>query len=159
MNLAKLSDLPVYQTQIKAAAPVVTVEKVQQLERAMRAMPGQITEEQTTAHHFCDGMYAREFFLPSGALVVGKMHSKESFFLLVKGEATFSTADGTVRRIKAPYMAVTQVNSKRVVLAHEDCIFLTFHPNPDNAQDKTVLEARFIVPEALPAPEDKERLT
>lgn len=140
-------------------APVVTPALARELELAIRQLPDQFTEDQLTAHHFCAGLYAREFYLPAGAVVVGKTHAKESFFLMIRGEASFSTADGTVQRIRAPYMAVTQPGSKRVVLAHEDTVFLTFHPNPDDVQDLEILEQRFIVPEALPAPEVQEKLT
>jgi hypothetical protein len=138
---------------------VATVEKVKALERAMHSWPTQIDVKELTNHHFCEGVYAREFFLPAGVVAVGKMHAKESFFLMVKGDATISTADGSVQRIQAPYMAVTQPGSKRVVAAHEDTIFLTFHPNPDNEQDLVLLEQRFIIPEALPAPDELEKIT
>ena len=136
--------------------PVATLDKVRELESVMMKMDGQIPWEQLTSHHFCDGVYARQFFLPAGVCAVGKMHAKESFFLLVSGEASISTEDGTVHRIKAPYMAVTQPGSKRVVFGHEDTIFLTFHPNEDNERDMELLERKFIIPEALPAPDGKE---
>ena len=138
----------------------VTLEQVRALEAALRQFPPemQYTEEQLTRHHFCAGLYAREYFLPAGGVAVGKQHAKESFFLLVQGEASFSTAEGTVQTFTAPYMAVTQPGSKRVVWAHTDALFLTFHPNPDDEHDLVQLEARYILPEALPAPEAKELL-
>lgn len=142
----------------KIDVPIATLDKVRKLESVMKQMPGQIPAEELTSHHFCAGMYCREYFLPAGVVAVGKMHAKESFFLMVAGEATISTADGSVRRIRAPYMAVTQPGSKRVVAAHVDTIFLTFHPNPDDERDMEVLEARYIIPEALPAPDEKELL-
>jgi len=142
----------------RTEAHVATLDKVRKLEEIMRQMPGQIPAEELTSHHFCQGVYCREYFLPAGGVAVGKMHAKESFFLIVAGEATISTADGSVHRIRAPYMAVTQPGSKRVVAAHEDTIFLTFHPNPDDEQDLVLLEERYITPEALPAPESKELL-
>lgn len=140
---------------------VATLEKVRALESVIKELPkeDQIDWELLTSHHFCEGVYAREFFLPAGTVAVGKMHAKESFFLLVMGDATISTEGGVVQRIRAPYMAVTQPGSKRVVFAHEDTLFLTFHPNPDDERDMERLEARYIIPEALPAPEKHEELT
>lgn len=131
---------------------------VRELEATMRQMDGQFTEDQLTRHHFCAGMYAREFHLPAGGIAVGKQHAKESFFLLVSGEAAFSVEDGSVQQICAPYMAITQPGSKRVVWALTDTLFLTFHPNPDDERDLIQLEQRYIAPEALPAPDAKEFL-
>ena len=139
----------------------ITLDGLRSLEAALQKLPPErrLTEEQTTSHHFCDGVYCREFFLPAGAVAVGKMHKRESFFMLVSGVATMSIADGTVLQIRAPYMAVTQPGSKRLVYAHEDATFLTFHPNPENEQDLVRLEEKFIIPMALPAPEEPEKLT
>lgn len=136
----------------------VSLEKVRELEAVLKQFPEELkyTEEQLTNHHFCKGMYGREYFLPAGGVAVGKQHAEESFFLLVMGTARFSIADGTVQEISAPYMAVTQPGSKRVVYAITDSLFLTFHPNPENTQDLKQLEARIIIPEALPAPEHQE---
>lgn len=144
----------------RSEAPVATLDMVRAMEAAMRQLPPEelFTEEQLTSHHFCNGVYCREFFLPAGGVAVGKMHAKESFFLIVKGVARISTADGTVHTITAPFMAVTQPNSKRVVFAIEDTIFLTFHPNPDDEHDLVRLEQTYIIPEALPAPKAKELL-
>ena len=129
------------------------MDQVYELEKILKQMHGQIPREEVTSHHFCKGIYCREYFMPAGTVAVGLKHAHESFFLLVKGTARFSTADGTVMTVTAPYMAVTQPGSKRVVYAFEDSIFLTFHPNPDDVQDMEILEQRYIIPEALPAPE------
>jgi hypothetical protein len=45
------------------------------------------------------------------------------------------------------------------VFAHEDCICLNLHANPDDERDLVLLEDRYITPEALPAPDEKELLT
>jgi hypothetical protein len=44
------------------------------------------------------------------------------------------------------------------VYAHEDCICLNLHANPDDERDLALLEDRYITPEALPAPDEKELL-
>jgi hypothetical protein len=111
---------------------------------------GKETCDQLTSHFFCEGLYMREFFLPAGALVVGRVHREESFFMVIVGDATISLADGSIRRVRAPYLAVTQPGGQRVVAAHEDTVFLTFHPNPDNGRDIDALEARLSEPEYQP---------
>lgn len=140
---------------MNAVAPVhfAPIEKVRELEALMRQMPDQLNEADYTSHHFCAGMYARQLCVPKGATIVGKQHAKQNFFVLVAGEMSVSTADGSIVRIRAPFMCVTQPGDKRVGYAHEDSICINFHPNPDDETDMEVLEARYILPEALPAPD------
>lgn len=131
-------------------APKITPERVKQLGRIIQQIPGHWDIEACkvlTSHFFCDGIYMREFFLPSGMLAVGLVHRYESFFMIVVGEATITTADGSVRRVKAPFIAVTQPGGQRVVAAHEDTVFLTFHANPSNSRDIDEIEARLQIRE------------
>lgn len=136
----------------------VTLNPVQKLAETIRQIPGHSSMEEYTYHHFCRGLYARELFIPAGTTAVGKIHAQQNFFLLVKGELEMATAEGPVR-LQAPYMVVTEPGTQRAVYAHEDCICLTFHPNPDDERDLDQLEARYITPEALPAPDTQEKLT
>lgn len=124
-----------------------TYTQIRRLEAAIPAALPEIGIDSLTAHEFCDGVYARKFFLPQGAVVVGKMHGKENFFLLVQGEVSILTEGGKVRRIKAPYMTITREGTKRVVYAHKDALMLTFHGNPDNSVDMDELEEQYIIPE------------
>jgi hypothetical protein len=106
--------------------------------------------DKLTSHHFCEGLYCRQFDLPAGGVAVGKMHGEESFFLLMKGRASFSTEDGMVT-VEAPFMTTTTPGSKRVVYAHTDCTWLTFHPNPENHREIPKLEQRIIIPDPQPS--------
>ena len=132
-------------------------EQVRALESVMRQMPGSTNMADFTSHHFCAGMYVRELFLPAGTTAIGKTHAQQNVFLLVKGELTMATPEGPVR-VRAPFMAITQPGDKRAVYAHEDSVCMNFHPNPDDERDLEVLEGRYIIPEALPAPDAKELL-
>lgn len=136
-----------------------TVNPVAQLEAALHALPDElkINPDDFTTHHFCAGMYARELFIPAGAVIVGKTHAVQNFFILVKGELLLASPEGPVR-VRAPFMAVTQPGDKRAGLALEDSVCLNFHANPDDEQDLEVLETRYVIPEALPAPPAKELL-
>ena len=61
------------------------MEKLQQLEQAMREEIEEIPIDDLTSHQWCDGVYCRRFFLPKGALVVSKVHRKQNWFLLFDG--------------------------------------------------------------------------
>jgi hypothetical protein len=54
-------------------------------------------------------------------------------------------------------MAVTEPGDKRAGFALTDCVCMNIHANPDDVRDMAALESRYIMPEALPAP-DKELL-
>lgn len=134
----------------KSIVPQRNVEKYTALRKMEAAIPQEletISIDDLTDHAWCDGVYRREFFLPKGAIVVSKIHQIENWFLLFSGEISVASADGSVIRVKAPYMAKTEVGTKRAVYAHEDSVMYTFHGNPDNESDLEVLEARYIEPE------------
>lgn len=122
--------------------------KVHRLEAAIRDELPCYDISQLTAHHFCKGMYARELFIPQGAVVVGKMHAKENFFLLAMGELSLLTPEGVIR-VRGPHLAVTRPGDKRAVYAHTDAICYNFHPNENDERDMDALESRYIVPAGL----------
>lgn len=131
-------------------------QNIRRLEAAIPLVLDPLPIDEVTKHAFCDGVYRREFFLPKGYVVVSKIHRIENWFLLFSGEISIASGDGTVVRVKAPYMSKTQVDTKRVVYAHEDSVMYTFHGNADNESDLEVLENRYVekeAPAALPAGE------
>ena len=136
---------------------VPVINPVRELQAALERMPDKLDIDALTSHHFCGGLYARELFIPAGTALVGKTHAQQNFFVLVKGTLTLATPNGPVT-VTAPYMVVTQPGDQRAGFAHDDCICLNFHPNPDDERDMEVLEQRYITPEALPAPDEKELL-
>lgn len=164
MTARTLFDVVPYETHVPAAplvdggAPAPAYAAIRRMEAAIPLALETIPIDSLTSHAFCDGVYRREFFLPKHAIVVSKIHKKENWFLLYSGEVSIASHDGSVVRVKAPYMAVTQPGTKRVVYAHEDTVMYTFHGNPDNETDTEILEERYILPEAKPtlsAPETR----
>lgn len=125
-------------------------ERIRKLEAAIPLVMQEIPIDQMTSHDFCDGVYCRKFVLPKDAVVVSKVHAKENWFLLFSGEVSIASHDGTVKRIKAPWLSVTEPGTKRVVYAHDDAVMYTFHGNPDNEKNVDLLEERYIVPESKP---------
>lgn len=78
-------------------------------------------------HTFCDKQYVREIFNPAGSMLVTKIHKVEHPFFLLKGEMSILSEEGEML-ITAPYYGVTPVGTKRVIMAHTDCTFVTVHP-------------------------------
>lgn len=82
--------------------------------------------ELSTTHKWADGMYARILPRPAGALIVGKVHKKEHFYIVAKGEVEVRSEDG-VRRLVAGDVLVSKPGTKRAVLAILDSVCLTVH--------------------------------
>jgi quercetin dioxygenase-like cupin family protein len=86
-------------------------------------------------HHFAPGMYGREFHLPKGYVVVGKIHKHSHLSTIIKGDVSVLTENG-VERLTAPHVFVSYPGAKRVVYAHEDTIWVTFHPTEETDLEK-----------------------
>lgn len=77
----------------------------------------------------CDGMYLREMTIPKGTVLTGKIHIREHVSVILKGDITIVTEEGT-RRIVAPCILISPPGTKRVGFAHEDTTWTTIHATP-----------------------------
>ena len=102
----------------------------------MLSMPQAETE---TKHHFADGIYARELFIPAGVCLVGALHKTNHLFTVSQGECVAVTHEGR-EEIKAPYMGQTQPGMKRVIYAITDTVWTTFHVTEETDVDKVAKE-------------------
>ena len=116
---------------------------IERLQAEMAKMP---QAELTTEHYFADGMYCRYLPRPAGTLIVGKVHRKEHFYMVVSGRVRVTTDDGVVD-ISAPRVIVSKPGTKRAVLALEDSVCLTVH-RTDNT-DLEEIEAELVEPDVL----------
>lgn len=110
-------------TDLVALPNVPTRDQIEALQVELQKLP---PAEPVTEHHFADGMYARSVSRVAGTLVVGKVHKKEHFFVLVSGEMTVWTEAG-MKRVTAPFIWVSKPGTKRVTLAHTDSTAMTVH--------------------------------
>jgi len=77
-------------------------------------------------HRFADNVYAREIFLPRDSVVVGKIHRFGHLNVITKGHVSVLTEFG-VEELRAPCTFISKPGTKRVVYAHEDTVWTTFH--------------------------------
>jgi mannose-6-phosphate isomerase-like protein (cupin superfamily) len=125
---------------------------VQQLQAVMATMP---QFEPETEHYFADGMYCRVVARPAGAVIVGKTHKREHFYMVVQG-AVAVVQDGAEEKVyRAPAIIVSKPGTKRAVVALEDSVCLTVHRT--NETDLAKIEAELIEhdPTALFGPDNK----
>ena len=82
-------------------------------------------------HHFADGIYARELFIPAGTLLTGKIHKTQHINIISKGKITVWSAFEGVKIVEAPCTFVAEPGTRRVGYAHEDTICLLYtSPSP-----------------------------
>ena len=99
------------------------VRKVQALQDVISKMP---QYEPETKHTFHAGMYCREVWRPAGVIVVGKIHKKEHFYLIVSGTVAITTDEG-VKSVTGPHLLCSTPGTKRAVYAETDALCMTFH--------------------------------
>jgi quercetin dioxygenase-like cupin family protein len=126
------------------AAPAPTRAQIEHLQAQMLPIATAMPE---AVHHFAPGQYAREFSMPAGMLVVGKVHRHGHIMMCVKGRATVLDEFGRYE-VAAGFVQASRPGAKRVVLAHEDTTFVTVHLNPTDTHDLARIEAEHIEPES-----------
>lgn len=77
-------------------------------------------------HYFSDGLYARPLDIPAGILAIGHTHAKGHLTMLMKGDLTIISRNGT-ERVKAPRIWIDEPGIKRCVYAHADSTIVTVH--------------------------------
>ena len=103
--------------------PQSMLDRVKNLQAEVSKLPQYQPE---TKHYFHGGMYCREVFRHAGVLVVGAVHKKEHFYLIVSGTVAITTDDG-VQRVTGPHLFQSKPGTKRAVYAETDALCMTFH--------------------------------
>ena len=99
-------------------------DKINRLEALMLEQPQVSTP---LRHWFCNGMYAREFFVPAGTLLTGAIHLHDSIAMLTQGRVRVVNSDGSESDLVAPLTFIQPAGVKRVGLVIEDMVWTTFH--------------------------------
>ena len=94
-------------------------------------------------HTFADGVYIRQMDMAKDTVVVGAIHKHLHVWFLLTGHVSVATEDTTEDYI-APCYVVSTPGAKRVILAHENSIFVNVHKNPSNTQDIEKLEKEIV---------------
>lgn len=86
-------------------------------------------------HHFSYGVYARELFIPKDVILTGKIHKYPQLNILVKGRMSVLVGD-EIKEISAPFTVCSEAGTKRIAMAHEDCIWITIHGTHETDLEK-----------------------
>jgi hypothetical protein len=93
-------------------------------------------QECVVGHAWTPGLYGRTCLIPERTILTSKIHKTEHQFVILKGEISVWTKEHGVVTHKAPHHGITQPDTRRVLFAHADTIWVTFH-----ATDKTDVAA------------------
>lgn len=103
-----------------------------------------VAEDAPVRSIFAEGMYAREMYIPikdyEGVFLTSEIHKTEHFFHLTKGSLLVSDGVNDPVVMKAPYLGITKPGTRRVALALEDVVWVTFHANPGNETEQQIRE-------------------
>lgn len=92
---------------------------------------------------FAPGIYMREIFMPAGHFIVGERHKTRHMNTLLAGKVLVMM-DGVLELFAAPCTFVSEPGVSKRLFILEDCIWQTYHANPDDEPDPAVIRARII---------------
>lgn len=114
----------------------VTREQVSRLQEELSKLP---QYEPKTEHFFHGGMYCRKVYRDAGVLVVGKVHKKEHFYLIVSGTVRMTT-DDEVKECGPGSLMLSKPGTKRAVLSLTPAVCMTFHRTDSATVDEAEAE-------------------
>ena len=99
------------------------------------------------------GLYTRELFMPKGSVIVSMIHKQQHPSFLLKGELSYLTDEGEIKKIKAPSTVFTQEGTQRVFYIHEDsdwcCVYKTNAKTFEEAEADVYVDTWQELPEEL----------
>jgi hypothetical protein len=132
--------------------PVPNITKsVDELELLLRSLP---QADCPLDHTFTDGLYVRTIFMKEDNVVVSKIHRTQHPFVISKGAAYVRVNKEEWQLLEAPYLGVTEPNTRRVLIILKDCIWTTFHrlvegEQPENDSEEAKLIATDKIEERI----------
>lgn len=116
-----------------SSSPTLNIsDKMDELEARASTYP---QTDLPVTHRFTDGLYSREIFMPANTLVTSRTHLTQHPFVVLEGIVDVIDEQGVITQYHAPYVGITQPNTRRVLVTVTDTRWITFHvtskTNPD----------------------------
>ena len=86
-------------------------------------------------HHFSDGLYAKETFIPKGMILKQHEHTYSHLSILAKGSVVVNKNEELIT-FKAPCCIDIEKNISHGVLALEDCVWYCIHATDEKDSEK-----------------------
>lgn len=117
------------------------IERIAELEKLLKSLPG---VEFSTFHHFADGIYIREIWVPKDSVIVGYRHRHECMNVMLSG-SVLTITNGIVTKFDAPSRVKSGADTQKASIVLEDMVWMTIHPNPTNERDIDRLEEMLLI--------------
>ena len=102
-------------------------QKVEVLEYGILKHCDNLAKKLPLTHHICNGVYARELFIPAGTILTGRIHKTKHISIIQQGDISVMTEEG-MKRIQGPAVIQSEKGMKRAGYTHADTIWITIHP-------------------------------
>jgi len=136
----------IHGNEFNVAPPEMMRQKVDALQSELSKMP---QYEPETKHYFHGGMYCREVFRHAGVLVVGAVHKKEHFYIIVSGTVAITDGEGNVQEVTGPHLFQSKPGTKRAVYAITDTLCMTFHAIEATTVEEAEAELVEVDPDSM----------
>lgn len=100
-------------------------ENILAFEEVAKTMP---QVEIPVTHRIHGGMYGREITIPKDTILTGQIYKFDHFDVMISGDITVSTDTGETKRLTGYNCFQGMAGKKRAGYAHEDTVWITFHP-------------------------------
>jgi len=90
---------------------------------------------QDVIHHFSDGLYAKETFIPKDMILKQHEHTYSHLSILAKGSVVLNK-EGDLIVYKAPCCINIEKDISHGVLALEDCVWYCIHATDETDENK-----------------------
>lgn len=92
-----------------------------------------------TTHHSCAGVYLRQFDMPAGSVICGRVHKRPCLNILLKGKlvAAMSEHPDNVE-MEAPLIFESGPGEQKALYVIEDAILITCHATDETDPDALV---------------------
>lgn len=103
--------------------------------RFLQCLPDDMKTNCPNKHHFCEGVYIREMFIPKGTFIIGKKHKTTHFNIVLSGSGKV-ICDGVIKKVKQGDIFTSKSDGRKVGIADEDMRFLNIFPTSETNIDK-----------------------
>jgi quercetin dioxygenase-like cupin family protein len=87
-------------------------------------------------HHFSEGLYAKQMFIPKGAMACQHQHNYDHLSILAQGKVRVLLDDDKVEEYTAPACINIVKNVNHVIVALEDSTWFCIHQTEETDVNK-----------------------
>jgi hypothetical protein len=92
---------------------------------------GEILKDFPVEHVFTPGLYSRIITMPAGAMLTSGIHKTEHPFVVARGRCSVYIEGQGFVLLEAPHMGITMPGTRRMLVIHEETVWITFHPTTE----------------------------